>query len=354
MVGLRVGESQERLQIITVIEETFHEERVAEHLSIISPGFRMENRRKLSDVKGIRGALYRWRQARARSALAARGVTNFLRLRLNGSGSHPPIAAVVVGRNDDYMSDFAERLHATVEWNVRYLVNEVVFVEWNPPDDRNLLSYELSRRFKCLRAYVVPPATHQRLCRNENIKLLEYHAKNVGVRRAQASWIMTTNADAAVGFDSVRNILGAELDPEIVWTAERFDIPWVENQQKAIGLIDSLRFRRPIPYHMLGTGEFCLASKELWHRVRGYDEGMVRHRIGCDRRGTAQMLAHGATIKRVGTVLHLTHPTSCTESVQPHHGELATVEGVPYQNDDDWGLGNLHEVELADRVWRLE
>jgi hypothetical protein len=80
---------------------------------------------------------------------------------------------------------------------------------------------------------------------------------------------------------------------------------------------------------------------------------MVRHRIGCDIRGTAQMLALGANVRRVGTVLHLAHPTSCTENIQPHHGEWATVEGVPYENPGDWGLGNLREEEISERVYRL-
>ena len=314
----------------------------------------MTSRNRLRDIRGIRGALYRTGQLQLRTSFAANGLTNFLRLRTHRNGTRPSIAAVVVGRNDDYMSDFAARLYATLEWNIRYLVDEVVFIEWNPPGDRKLLSYGLTKRFKCLRAYVVPAETHQRICENEKIKLLEYHAKNVGIRRAQSPWIMSTNADAAVGLDAVNTLLGGNLDSQVVWTAERFDIPWREDRQTRIGLLDSLRYRRLIPYQDLGTGEFCLASKKLWHQVRGFDERMLRHRIGCDRRGTAQMRAHGGKIRRVGTVLHLTHPTSCTESVQPHHGELANIEGVPYQNDSNWGLGDCRERQLDERVWQIE
>lgn len=310
--------------------------------------------RKLTEIPGIRGASYRLVQGQKRLAFALRGVSNYSRLRLERNGSRPQIAAVVVGRNDDYMSDFRERLYATVEWNIRYLVNEVVFVEWNPPPDRELLAYELTRRFECLRAYVVPPEVHQRICRNQNIKLLEYHAKNVGIRRAESPWIMTTNADAAVGLDTVNTLLNSDLDPRVVWTAERIDIPWREDSQRHIGLVGSLRYRRVIPYHELGTGEFCLAGRELWHQIRGYDELMVKHRWGCDVRGTAMMLAQGATIRKTGTVLHLTHPSSCTEGVQPHHGEAATIDGLPYHNPDEWGLGNCREVQLAERVRRLE
>lgn len=301
-----------------------------------------------------RSITYRFGEAQKRANFAWRGAAEFIKLRTRGNGHRPKISAVVVARNDDYMPDFADRLRATVAWNVRYLIDEVVLVEWNPPPDRELLANDLTQRFKCLRAYVVPPKIHQAVCRNEHVALLEYHAKNVGIRRAQSPWIISTNADAAIGLDSVNTLLNTELDPNVLWTAERWDIPWRENEQKELGLWGSLRYRRLIPYHRLGTGEFCLASRDLWHRARGFDEQMVRHRIGCDVRGTAQMVAHGGTIRRVGTVLHLAHPTSCTENIQPHHGELATPEGVPYRNPDDWGLGNLSEVEIAERIWRLE
>lgn len=302
----------------------------------------------------IAGVKYRLGQLQQRTGFAMRGAGNYAKLKLRLGNHRPRFAAVTVGRNDDYMPDFRQRLLATIDWNIKYLISEFVFVEWNPPGDRELLSIELTKKFDCLRAYVVPAEIHERMCENPNVELLEYHAKNVGIRRAQSPWIISTNADAAVGLDSVNTLLNSELNTDVLWTAERWDIPWRENVQTEIGLFDSLRYRRLIPYERLGTGEFCLASRELWHRARGFDEQMVRHRIGCDVRGTAQMVAHGGSIKRVGTVLHLTHPTSCTENIQPHHGELATPEGVPYKNSENWGLSDLREVEVAERVWRLE
>ena len=302
----------------------------------------------------IAGVKYRLSQLHQRAGFAMRGASNYAKLLIRADNHRPQLAAVTVGRNDDYMTDFRERLLATVAWNTKYLVNEFIFVEWNPPADRELLSLELAQKFPCLRAYVVPREIHQRVCRNGNINLLEYHAKNVGIRRAQSPWILSTNADAAVGLDSVSLLLNTQLNEEVLWTAERWDIPWRENDQTEIGLLGSLRYRRVNPYVKLGTGEFCLASRELWHRARGFDEQLVKHRFGCDIRGTAQMVALGGSIRRVGSVLHLTHPTSCTEGIQPHHGETATPEGVPYYNPDDWGLGNAKETKIAERVWRLE
>jgi len=308
----------------------------------------------LKQIPGVLGALYRLKVWQQRSSFALRAAGNYAKLLARSDNHRPQVAAVTVGRNDDYMPDFRERLFATVAWNTKYLVSEFIFVEWNPPADRELLSLDLTKKFPSVRAYVVPPEIHEQTCQNRNINLLEYHAKNVGIRRAQSSWIISTNADAAIGLDSVNLLLNTPLKEDLLWTAERYDIPWRENVQTEIGLLGSLRYRRLIPYVPMGTGEFCLASRSLWHRARGFDEQMVKHRYGCHLRGTAQLMAHGGSIRRAGTVLHLTHPTSCTEKLQPHHGEAATPDGVPYQNPDDWGLGNLTEVQIAERVWRLQ
>src|SRR5258706_12441150 len=95
----------------------------------------MAGLKKLKNVTGIRGALYRLGEVQARTAFTAGAVADFLRLRRHHNNSRPPITAVVVGRNDDYMSDFALRLEATIAWNIKYLATEIAFVEWNTPAD---------------------------------------------------------------------------------------------------------------------------------------------------------------------------------------------------------------------------
>jgi SAM-dependent methyltransferase len=268
------------------------------------------------------------------------------------AGGPGGITAVVVGRNDDYMPNFAERLRATIERNLRHLADEVVFVEWNPPDDRELLSYDLARRFPSLRAYVVPGHVHRRLGASPKLDLLEYHAKNAGIRRARAPWIVVTNADAAPSWSLLAELAERPLDPAVAWIADRVDVEANEGGWNGARL-PPLRTMRRIPLDDYGCGDFILASAELWERAGGYDESLVAHRIGCDVRGAAQLVAHGARLEKSGVVLHLAHESSCTTEIQAHHGEQAGVEGVPYQSDDGWGLAGVPEEELAERVWRL-
>lgn len=287
---------------------------------------------------------------------ALRGLSYFARLRLRG-GARPRVTGVVVGRNDDYMPDFTGRLYATLEWNLRHLLDEVVFVEWNPPAERELLSPGLAKKFESLRAYVVPHEIHREVCGSPHFQLMEYHAKNVGIRRARSPWIIATNADAAFGLDTVYNLRRRSLTEDTICIALRVDVNWRESQQQKFGLFDCLRYRRRYKAEnlFLGTGEFLMASRRLWERARGYDEALVKHRLACDLRGTAQLLAHGAKLESAGLVYHLDHANSFSAGRAPHHGEEASYkEGLPYQNGEAWGLGDCAEVRLAERVWRLE
>lgn len=263
------------------------------------------------------------------------------------------VTAVMVGRNDDYMADFAQRLQATIAWNLRQVVVEVVFVEWNPPADRPLLSPDLTSRFQQVRAYVVAAEIHVSLCRNPNLALLEYHAKNVGIRRASSPWVLATNADVLLGLDTICRVRKNDLRDSVAYTAERFDIGWPVGRSKPVDPLDFLFYRRAIPHHPYGTGDFLLANRSAWCQARGYDESLLKHRYGCDRRGVAQLLHYGSTVEKAGGILHMAHPTSCTEVFGPHQGVWADLDNVPYHNPDDWGLSGCREIELAERVWQL-
>lgn len=285
---------------------------------------------------------------------AIRGGIGYARLWLEAKPLTHSLSLVMVGRNDDYMPDFAQRVRIAIEWNLRHLVEEVIFVEWNPPEGRPWLSTALARDFSRVRCYVVPHAIHLEIARNPSLPLMEYHAKNVGIRRAKSDWVIAGNADVAVAPDAILTIRQGPIEEGRAYTAERMDIEWEVGRKEQLRCRDCVRFKRRVEWTTYGTGDFLMAPRKGWELARGYDESLVRHRIGCDRRGAAQLEAHGHSMRRLGQILHMAHPTSCTEGVRPHHGELASIEGVPYLNGEGWGLGDCHETEVSERVWRLE
>ena len=107
------------------------------------------------------------------------------------------ISIVIVGRNDNYGGDFEDRLLATARYNLdelekRGIEVELIFVEWNPLADRPLLSERIAATFSRARCIVVDAAVHRLISQNRYIKVFEYHAKNVGAKRAKGDWLLLT------------------------------------------------------------------------------------------------------------------------------------------------------------------
>jgi hypothetical protein len=304
----------------------------------------------------------RWRAGNAaeKVSFGQRELRETLRAMVFPNGSVPllrrraPLTAVVVGRNDGYIPNFFECLYTTIRLNAaRTGLSEVIFVEWAPPPDAPLLAPELCPRLPFVTAYVVPEEVKKSVWGKED-GFLEYHAKNVGIRRATMPWVVVTNADILFGGDTARGLRHLPADPRSIGLAQRYDVPW-EPGGSRLGTLNRLRFERAIPFHEYGTGDFGLAHRDLWWQAGGYDEGIPELRAGCDVRGVAQLEAQGGIRNRVGRVLHVQHERSITERVSRGETyEAADRRGLPYRNPESWGLADCASEEVFPRVHRLE
>ncbi|MDX6612617.1 MAG: hypothetical protein QOD75_1803 [Blastocatellia bacterium] len=268
----------------------------------------------------------------------------------------PSVCAVFAGRNDDFVPDNEARIRAVIEWNSKVLCTEVIFVEWNPLPDRPLFSPALTKDYPQLRAYVVPPTIHKQITTNARMPVMEYFAKNVGIRRAQSDFICATNSDI-LWDENVRRmrwIMGEEL----VFVTRRKELQWdgsfpTQNYLRDPQNLIEYRFgwRQDLAY---GSGDFTLAHKKLWHRARGYDESLTDQRISCDGRGLFQLLELGGKQVHMGFHYHLFHETTSSAAGNASHGEFFDYrQNLPYQNSANWGLGDCREEQLAERVWQL-
>ena len=268
----------------------------------------------------------------------------------------PTVCAVFAGRNDDFVPDNEARVRAVVEWNSRVMCDEVVFVEWNPLPGRPLLSPQLTRDYPNLRCYVVPPEIHARVSTNARMPVMEYHAKNVGIRRALSEYVCATNSDI-LWDENVRRMRWL-LGRRLVFRTRRVELRWDGTPPRQAYLRDPRNrieyrdgWRQELAY---GCGDFTLAHRELWHRARGYDESLTGERISCDGRGLMQLLALGGRPVQMGHHYHLFHGTSSVASGSRSHGEVFKYwENLPYENPPSWGLGDCAEEPVAERVWRL-
>jgi len=267
----------------------------------------------------------------------------------------PDITIIVVGRNDDYQGDFKARLETTLSWNLRHIKGEAIYVEWNPLPGRPSDAEWLVERFPNLRVYIVPPEIHESCCTNPDIPVMEYFAKNVGIRRAKTSWICVMNADVALGPDIVNRLHC--LKKEYLFGTNRTDLRWNNQELSYRMLVNRKRHIYTLIMNKDHTyiGDFLLAHRDVWHQARGYDELLTDRRSGCDRRGLAQMYQMGIKPCYLGTHFHLDHPEAMKYGWDKHHGGIFDhCENLPYQNSTEWGLADTREIWIKDRVWLLK
>src|SRR5262245_19614170 len=116
----------------------------------------------------------------------------------------PFLSIILTGRNDGYGADFTARLLRTLEFNHCQLTaagvaHEFVFVEWNPVPEApwlvDVVRTECPVVAPVLRAFVVDPRYQEALTLNPRLAFLEFPAKNVGIRHARGTFVLTTNCD---------------------------------------------------------------------------------------------------------------------------------------------------------------
>jgi hypothetical protein len=121
----------------------------------------------------------------------------------------------------------------------------------------------------------VAPEYQAALTQNPRVPYLEYIAKNVGIRRAAAPFVLVTNADIVLGRAVVDLIAGLDLKRGTLYRAPRYDIKlnvdpaglhWPALEAPAN------QVRRPVlapPFYGSAAGDFLLSERDTFHRLRG-------------------------------------------------------------------------------------
>ncbi len=291
----------------------------------------------------------------------------------------PYLSVVVTGRHDNYGGDFNERFFTALRFNhsrlaERGIAFEVILVEWNPVPDRPYLSDVLARDCadlaSAVRCFVVAPRYHEAFTQNPRIQYLEYVAKNVGIRRAEAPFVLATNTDVLFGRHVIDTIAAAQLRTGIVYRAPRYDIKFGADQSR-LGW-DALEdpanhVRRPSlapPLFAGGSGDFALADRETFHALRGYNEVYRAGRVGVDYNFLVKAHGAGFAITDIGgPVYHINHVGSFRISKALYRDNPAEAPWgdshwhsrfVVYNNPEGWGLADAPSRPLSDGSVYLE
>jgi hypothetical protein len=142
------------------------------------------------------------------------------------------LSVVMVGRNDDYGGNLLHRLQSSLDAFVtlfeRHELNaEIVLVDWNPPDEEELLADALripeGRSTTTVRHLTVPSDIHARFSNSDTIPLFEYVGKNAGVRRADGDYVLCTNVDIVPSDELVAYFADGNLERGKYYRTHRYD-----------------------------------------------------------------------------------------------------------------------------------
>ncbi len=311
----------------------------------------------------------------------------------------PSLSVVVASRNDSHGGNMLGRMQLFVRGLLEqtrrfHLPAELIFVEWNPPPDRPLLREVLPKPSDSdcltLRYITVPGAIHGRYHRAEAIPLFQMIAKNVGIRRARAPFVLCTNIDLLFSDALIEALADTPLRADTFYRANRCDVPdaidpaWTISEQLAwcerhvirrLGLdrrywnvnpdlfglrsrsratkwvFDKLAFgmvpfwsRQRRLYYRLDTfacGDFTLMSRDAWNAIQGYLE-LDLYSLHVDSLGVIAATA-------LGYRQHVFPPEACTYHIDHPSGwealtPLDKVKFLEQRPAIDYSL--VHEVGL--------
>lgn len=278
------------------------------------------------------------------------------------------LSIVVVGRNDNYRGSFNKNLQQWI-WNTHALLPqaEIVLVDWNPPPDKKLLGNAiLWPPDITTKLIVVSAQIHGSIYNPLGLPLLEYWAKNVGIRRASGDFILATNPDTLISDQLAEEILGSLQKNNMYWRANRVDVEpvpvgapvfypltihgqWGSYRYKKVdlkahGMAVLRKVRRHLLYwswqvpHENAAGDFLLAHSSVWNELGGWPEitTIVNHIDGI-MMCRVHKLVPGRVFR--GPLYHQGRERPLTRDVWVENLKANTMRGLPFLPKPDWGLG---------------
>jgi len=207
------------------------------------------------------------------------------------------ISIVQYTRNDDHGGNLLKRMKYSFYTNLYLLEkfkieSELIIVDYNTPVNRKkiyeLLPVKKKLKYIKIRHIIVPPEIHFKFKDHNKIPINNMLARNIGIRRAMGDYILSTGIDIIFSEKLIANF--KLLKPKRLYRAIRYDVNKCIlnikfNPEKILNecnkLIIDVHFNTnlgnfentSIPsLHTNNCGDFQLAHKDIWFKLRGYPE----------------------------------------------------------------------------------
>ena len=283
-------------------------------------------------------------------------------------------ACVVFGRNDGYKE--AERfiIHLTT---LLETFDEVIYVDWNSPTHSFL--YEVIDKIPKtgrLKHFIIPPEYADMLTMEDpNAQVCNTVISfNLGIRRTDAEWIVVSTTDIIPPRKEVLQDFISKATKTDFYTFSRRDIEYddvianldrLDDYRKELDQTTDPRYfpTKVTPNDTWSIfnccGDFQLAHKNLWFKIRGYEEPML-YACFVDTNVQKKATLYGFGLIPIYNIplYHMSHKGMGTEGGSPskqHYNDAMywieyfdsykKYDHIMYsRNADTWGFSNV-EIE---------
>ena len=283
------------------------------------------------------------------------------------------ITAVIVSRNDNYGGHLNER--ATYCFNSAIdTYDEVIYVDWNSPTHSLLYDIKDNINFKGnFKHFVIPPEAAKQLTNFDPYAQIccEVLARNIGLRRAEGDWLVSTNIDIIhPKRDELEKTLN-QIDQNSFYTISRRHTDWAQIKEFHNGeiqfdewnnlrehLIDNSEERHFEETTVSGDnysiinccGDFQIAPRHVWESIRGMEEELI-YSLYADTNIQKKAAMHGFGLKALynPALFHIEHGKGgggFLDGINKKTNDpyRAIVHQNQTQNQDTWGFSDI-EIE---------
>ena len=217
----------------------------------------------------------------------------------------------------------------------------------------------MAERYPNCKLFIVPNEVHKQFGAKTNFPILEYFAKNLGIRKSSGEFIALINADVLLGLDisletlSKKNIYGSHYT-NINWQGETITTEFLSNENIILSSAAA-------PFSLESVvGNFVMTHRDNWITSTGYDESLTDVRNGVDDNGLKNLKHSGLKPIALGHHYHLDHKESLINGANKTHGsderikQLQSGYNIPYKNKDSWGMNNHTFEQINSKTWKAK
>lgn len=256
------------------------------------------------------------------------------------------VSIVVTSRNDGYGGNLELRASHALNTMIKNY-DEVIYVDWNSPNDDSLINHLSLNGKGNLRHIQIKKEDVERI--NPvlvDLPIVEVLGRNIGIKRAKSDWIVSSNIDIMPDKLDTSN-----LQEDTFYAVSRKNVPvsffqsvekdffsyCVKNSTKfesAPRITDSYWAGRYDPWSLtVCCGDFQVAHRNLWEKMRGFEESLI-YRDCADSNIMKKGVIYGQGSSLIDmNVFHL-----------DHDGHSMNVGGKTLKNEWEPSVANFEET----------